>query len=89
MDLNDGWTLEGVDHPVECSFSIPGDVHSALIDASEIPDPYFRDNELAVDWVSCTAWEVSRTFDLPASDTRIFNQLELCLLYTSPSPRDS
>ncbi len=77
MDLNDRWTLTSIDKSVTCDFSIPGDVHSALIAASEISDPYYRDNEYAVDWVSCTAWDLTRTFELRESDLRLFSQLEL------------
>ena len=42
--------------------SFPGDVHTALLAAGEIPDPYFGENEQAVMWVHDTAWTVERTF---------------------------
>ena len=41
---------------------LPGDVHTALIDAGHIPDPYFGDNEQQIMWVNKTPWNVERTF---------------------------
>ena len=43
-------------------FTVPGDVHSSLLAAKIIEDPYYRDNEFAVDWVNQTAWVLTRTF---------------------------
>jgi len=45
---------------------IPGDVHSALLAAGLIPDPYFGRNEMDVQWVGQKDWIVERTFDVPA-----------------------
>ena len=42
-------------------FQIPGDVHSALLAAGVIDEPYFRDNEYAVDWVNKCAWQLQCT----------------------------
>lgn len=42
------------------AFQIPGDVHSALLEHGVIDDPYYRDNEFAVDWVNQTSWQISR-----------------------------
>ena len=43
-------------------FQIPGDVHSALLAAGKINEPYFRDNEFNVDWVNQQCWCISRRF---------------------------
>lgn len=42
--------------------NIPGDVHSALIRESIIPDPYFEFNEKDVQWVAREKWSISKTF---------------------------
>ncbi len=42
-------------------FNIPGDVHSALLASGIIDEPYYRDNEYAVDWVNKRAWQLART----------------------------
>ena len=66
-NLNGNWILRRADDESSdkaIAFSIPGDVHSALLDADKIPDPYYRDNELAVDWVNQSNWIIERTFDV-------------------------
>ena len=70
--LDSDWTLRpGSDHPpdlpdkiCETPFSAPDDVHSALLAAGHIDDPYFRDNELAVDWVNRCDWIIERNLSL-------------------------
>ncbi|MFK7857807.1 MAG: glycoside hydrolase family 2 protein [Granulosicoccus sp.] len=54
-------------------FCVPGDVHSALMAAQVIEDPYYRDNEFAVDWVNQTGWLLTRRFDydLVSSDSHV------------------
>ncbi len=43
---------------------VPGGVHTDLMAAGKIPDPFVADNELAVQWVAKTDWEYRRTFEL-------------------------
>ena len=45
FDLNGTWALSFAD--THCTGSIPGSVYSFLLDAALMPDPYYRDNELA------------------------------------------
>ena len=63
IDLNDGWRLtrEGGDEAVVINF--PCDVHSALLDAGLIEDPYWRDRETSLDWVHESEWLAERDFD--------------------------
>ena len=42
---------------------VPGDVHTALLEAGVIPDPYRGRNEYAVRWVADRDWTLTRTFD--------------------------
>lgn len=44
--------------------TIPGDVHTALLDAKLIPDPYYSTNERLVQWVSEVEWTIHRTFEV-------------------------
>ena len=41
---------------------MPGDVHSALIAAKIIPDPYIGRNEYDARWVAEEEWIASRNF---------------------------
>ena len=65
--LNSGWTLTCPDKYFAVPFAVPGDVHSALHLAGVIDDPYFRDNEFAVDWVNRSEWIIERNFEVTES----------------------
>ncbi|MBQ9727171.1 MAG: glycoside hydrolase family 2 protein, partial [Kiritimatiellae bacterium] len=67
IDLAGAWTLRAADGSVSVPCAIPGDNYSALQAAGEIPDPYWRDNESRVQWVSEKDWIFSRSVDVPAS----------------------
>lgn len=72
--LNSGWTLTSPDSDHQVPFTVPGDVHSSLLAAGQIEQPYYRDNELAVDWVNQCEWILERRFEVSEDD------LELCSL---------
>lgn len=58
-------------------FEVPGDVHSTLFGHGIIEDPYYRDNELKVDWVNRTSWRLSRRISLDLADLASSTMLEL------------
>ena len=66
IDLGGRFTLTAPERGWRGKIDLPGDVHTALLEAGEIPDPYFGQNEDAVAWVYKTPWTVERTFDVPA-----------------------
>ncbi|NLX57639.1 MAG: glycoside hydrolase family 2 protein [Phycisphaerae bacterium] len=49
---------------------VPGCVHTDLLRAGKIPDPYYRRNELDVLWVDQAPWEYVRRFRATASQAR-------------------
>ena len=68
VDLAGEWGLRpvsGFDVP-PCAATVPGDVHSALLSAGLMPDPYLGCNETNVQWVAKADWEFSRSFDVEA-----------------------
>ena len=67
LSLNGDWQLyrEGQSDPLPAT--VPGCVHTDLLASHQIPDPFFRDNELDVLWVGETDWTYRRTFRLPGS----------------------
>jgi beta-mannosidase len=65
IDLTGEWTLIRAKTGEQLPASVPGDTHSALLDAGRIPDPYWADNELAVQWVGDEDWIYRRSFDVP------------------------
>jgi len=48
--------------------TLPGDVHTALLAAGDIPDPYYGANEQAVLWVHRVPWTMERRFTATAAD---------------------
>jgi len=60
--LSDGWTVTDGTHSVP--LPVPGDVHSALLDAGIIPDPYWRNTETSLDWIHESEWTATRQFDV-------------------------
>ena len=65
-DLSHGWTVSDGTHSV--SLPVPGDVHSALLDAGLITDPYWRDTEVSLDWIHESEWTATLVFDLATKD---------------------
>ncbi|WP_428961551.1 glycoside hydrolase family 2 protein [Micromonospora fluostatini] len=78
--LHDGWTLHAVPgSPVptvlagrEVPASVPGCVHTDLLAAGLIPDPYRDDNEVGLSWIGRTDWVYRSTVDwTPGDDDRV------------------
>ncbi|BFV56398.1 glycoside hydrolase family 2 protein [Kitasatospora sp. CMC57] len=64
--LDQGWTLHHAGDQLPAV--VPGCVHTDLLTAGLIPDPFLEDNETKVAWVGRQDW--TYTLDLPAHDTR-------------------
>ena len=61
--VHDGWTLRGISGPLPENIvgqvvpaTIPGSVHTDLLDAGLIPDPYLDLNEAALVWAHRANW---------------------------------
>ena len=64
LDLSGDWQLSSADGSHAALMAVPGDVHSALLAAGLIPDPYFGRNERDVQWVAEKDWAIERMFDV-------------------------
>ena len=62
LDLSGSWALTSPARGGSRPISLPGDVHTALLQSGEIPDPYFSSNEVEVMWVNKAPWSVERRF---------------------------
>jgi len=51
---------------IKCT--LPGDIHSALIEEKIIPDPYFGTNELDIQWVGKCDWILEREFQIEKTE---------------------
>ncbi len=47
---------------------VPGCVHTDLLAAGKIPDPFWADNELKLQWIEECDWEYATTFSLAKSE---------------------
>jgi len=70
IDLDGAWTLRQSGQQQQIAADVPGCVHTDLLAAGRIPDPFFRDNERQVQWVSQADWVYRRRFDVPADFLR-------------------
>ena len=64
--LHDGWALSGGDVD-SVAATVPGCVHTDLLRAGRIEDPYLDENETKLTWIGRTEWEYATTFT-PAVD---------------------
>ncbi|VTR75765.1 glycoside hydrolase family 2 protein [Cellulomonas hominis] len=68
-DLHDGWTVRAAAGPVprglrldEVPATVPGSVHTDLMAAGLIDDPYLDDNEAVLGWIGRCDWEYRTRF---------------------------
>jgi len=66
LSLSGNYELTGAGK--KCTAVIPGDFHSALLNAGIIPDPYYGKNEADVQWVGQTDWTIRRSFQFKKED---------------------
>ena len=67
LHLNEKWALKSLARDLNVDASVPGCVHVDLLEAGEIPDPYWRDNEAHLQWIGETDWIYNRQFRLSPS----------------------
>ncbi|WP_318152842.1 glycoside hydrolase family 2 protein [Microbacterium helvum] len=66
--IDTGWTLRASAGPAPTGFdgaipaAVPGCVHTDLLSAGLIPDPFLDDNESALAWIGLVDWTYSTTF---------------------------
>ncbi len=64
INLAGTWRLRCDARSIEVDYPVPGDVHSALISAGQIPHPYKGMNELACRWVADEEWVATTRFNI-------------------------
>ena len=68
--LHEGWTVSG-GNVSGLAASVPGCIHTDLLAAGRIDDPYRDANETTLGWIGRTDWEYTTTFDWDPSDGRV------------------
>ncbi|MCE1202341.1 MAG: glycoside hydrolase family 2 protein [Bacteroidia bacterium] len=75
--LNEGWMLH-VDSQQSIKATVPGLVHTDLLSAGLIPDPYYGFNEDSLQWIGSRQWVYSLDFDI---DKSILNNRNIALVF--------
>jgi beta-mannosidase len=65
LDLNGAWQAAQAGTENWIPAAVPGCIHTDLLAAGKIPDPFYRDNERAVQWVGESGWIYRRRFQTP------------------------
>ncbi|MCB0034514.1 MAG: glycoside hydrolase family 2 protein [Anaerolineales bacterium] len=64
--LNGRWQIRQAGQEQWIPATVPGCVHTALLEANLIPDPFYADQELEQMWVGESDWLYERIFSVPA-----------------------
>lgn len=65
-DLAGTWEVSPAGKDEWMPASVPGCVHTDLLSAGKIPDPFYRDNEASLQWIGQSDWCYRRRFQVPA-----------------------
>jgi len=65
LALNGAWEVSPDETDDWMRATVPGCVHTDLLAAGKISDPFFRDHEKDLQWIGQTAWRFRRSFDVP------------------------
>ena len=62
--LNGDWLFERIGGKEKGNATVPGDIYKDLMDQNMIPNPFYRDNELHLDWIGESDWSFTREFEV-------------------------
>ncbi|PKF62006.1 beta-mannosidase [Psychromonas sp. psych-6C06] len=87
FSLNGQWLVDCIDATnvskkeiKNMDITLPGDIHSALIEAGKMENPYWATNEQQVQWVGECEWCLHRTFKLTEAQCDVAS-LDLSITY--------
>ncbi len=74
--LKDNWQFRQQGTAKWNNATVPGEVHTDLLNNKLIPDPFYRDNEKKMQWIEKKNWEYKTSFSvMPATLKRVHNEL--------------
>ncbi len=76
IELNKNWQFKNQKENKWYKATVPGTVHTDLLDNKLIPDPFYRDNENKLQWIDKADWEYKTVFDVD-ENTFVKNTIEL------------
>ena len=78
LELNSNWHFRKQGEINWYKATVPGTVHTDLLQNQLIPDPYFRDNESKLQWIDRADWEYKTVFTI---DNITFTQKNIALVF--------
>ena len=69
VTLNGSWRARRSGSGPYLAATVPGCIHTDLLDAGQLADPFYRTQELDAYWVAESDWEYSREFELSPTFT--------------------
>ncbi len=76
IEINQNWQFRQVNTEKWHSASVPGNVHTDLMQCGLIDDPFYRMNELDVQWIDKVDWEYRVQFEIDEK-LNYYDQLDL------------
>lgn len=62
--LNEGWTYQEVDGTHTGNATVPGTIHTDLLNNQQIEDPFYRANEKDLQWIDKKDWVYQTSFQI-------------------------
>jgi beta-mannosidase len=78
VDLTGGWQFHKVGESAWNTATVPGTVHTDLLNNKLIEDPFYRTNEKNLQWIGETAWEYKTSF---TADDQLLKNDKLYLIF--------
>ena len=60
-EITNNWFFKQIDSTIQGEATVPGTVHTDLLNAKLIEDPFYRINEKDQQWIDKKDWEYSKT----------------------------
>ena len=64
IELNKNWQFKNQKENKWYKATVPGTVHTDLLANKLIPDPFYRDNEIKLQWIDSADWEYRTIFNV-------------------------
>jgi beta-mannosidase len=73
INLNKGWQFCEAGKATWFAATVPGEIHTDLLNNKLIPDPFYRDNEKKLEWIEKKDWQYKSTFLVTAATLQLKN----------------
>ncbi|MBL0057042.1 MAG: glycoside hydrolase family 2 protein [Chitinophagaceae bacterium] len=77
-EIKNNWQFRKAGEANWYKATVPGTVHTDLLVNKLIPDPFYRENETALQWIDQAGWEYRTFFN---ADTRLFAKKHITLVF--------